>query len=132
MVLSGGGLEGLTSASLAEGGAPFAGLGIWRYRTETGSPPASNQIRFNNVDPEAATSLFIHDTNAGGTDMGNFINGLASGSVIYIQDRANSANFIIVRISTNVDSTGFHTIGITEAVVEGVVPSQNAQVAVVI
>ena len=47
----------------AGSGGGFNGLGIWRYRTETSSPPASGQIRFNNADISAATEFYLHETN---------------------------------------------------------------------
>ena len=66
MGLGGGGLEGLTSGDIGGGptaGAPVAGLGTWRFRTETSAPPATGQLRFNNSDIESATQAFLHETN---------------------------------------------------------------------
>ncbi len=132
MALGGGGLEGLTSngGGGAAGGAPVAGLGPWRYRTETSAPPASGQIRFDNIDIESATEIFLHETNADGTDMANFLAQLGEGSLLYIQERANSDNFIVVQITTNVDSGSYRTLGIDQVQQEGAVPSQNSEVGI--
>ncbi len=110
----------------------LSGLGVWRYRTETGTPPASGQIRFNNSDPELATELFIAETNDGGTDVETFLALLDDGSLIYIQEQSNSANFIIVEVDTNTDSGTFRTIGIQAVVQQGAALSQNTRVIVVI
>ncbi len=116
--------------SSVSGGA-FAGLGTWRYRTETTSPPASGQIRFNNADPTLATELFMHETNVGGTDVGNFLDLLTAGSLLYIQNRSDGDNFFVVEISTNVDSGTFRTFGIANIILEGPEPSNNTQMAIV-
>ncbi len=133
MALGGSGLEGLTSngGGGAEGGAPIAGLGPWRYRTETSEPPASGQIRFDNVVIESATEIFLHETNADGTDMANFLAQLAVGALLYIQERSNSDNFIVVQISSNTDSGAYVTLGISQVEQQGSAPSQNSEVAIV-
>jgi hypothetical protein len=116
--------------SSVSGGA-FAGLGTWRYRTEITSPPADGQIRFNNADPTLATELFMAETNVGGTDVGNFLNLLTAGSLLYIQNRSDGDNFFVVEISTNVDSGTFRTFGIANIILEGPEPSNNTQMAIV-
>lgn len=110
----------------------FAGLGTWRYRTETVPPPASGQLRFNNADPELATLLFLSETNDDGTDVANFLDLLNAGDVIYIQERTNSANFILVQIANNIDFGTYRQFAIAAVVQQGVALTQNTRVAVVI
>ncbi len=110
----------------------FAGLGTWRYRTEIVAPPASGQLRFNNADPELATLLWINETNDDGTDVANFLDLLNAGDVIYIQERTNSANFILVQISNNIDFGTYRQFAIAAVVQQGVALTQNTRVAVVI
>ena len=105
----------------------FNGLGTWRHRTETATPPASGQIRFNNATPTSATEVFIHETNDGGTDVANFLNLLTAGSILYIQDRGDADNFFLIEISTNTDSGAYRTFGINNITLQGVEPSQNQQ-----
>lgn len=133
MGLGGGGLEGLTSGAGggAGGGSAVKGLGVWRYRTETTAPPASGQLRFNNVDIESATVLFLHETNADGTDMANFLEQLGLGAFLYIQDRTDATNFILVQISSNTDNGVYRSFGIDLVELQGVAPSQNSEVAVI-
>ena len=136
MGLGGGGLEGLTTGDIGGGptaGAPVAGLGIWRFRTETNSPPASGELRFSADPPEAAGQIFLHETNDDGVDMSDFLDQLGAGSFLYIQDRTNSANFIVVQISSNTDSGTFRTFGIEPGQIEvqGDKPDQDSQVGIV-
>ena len=132
MGIGGGGLEGLTSQSGGGGGgSAVTGIGIWRYRTETSAPPNSGQLRFNNSDIESANVMFLHETNADGTDMANFLEQLGVGAFLYIQDRSDASNFIVVQIASNVDSGSYRTFGIAQVELQGVTPSNNTQVAIV-
>ena len=112
-------------------GSVFQGLGIWRYRTETTSPPATGQVRFNNADPTLATEMFLAETNSNGTDVNNFLNLMTPGSVFYIQDKGTAANFFLVEISSNVDNGTDRTFGIANITLQGVEPSQNAEVLII-
>lgn len=132
MGLGGGGLEGITSQSGGgAGGSAVSGLGIWRFRTETSAPPASGQLRFNNSDIESATVLFLHETNADGTDMANFLEQLGVGAFLYIQDRSDSENFVLVQISSNTDNGVYRSFGIDIVEQQGDKPSQNSEVGIV-
>lgn len=133
MGLGGGGLEGLTSGAGGgvAGGSAVTGIGIWRYRTETSAPPSSGQLRFNNSDIESATVMWLHETNSDGTDMANFLDQLGVGAFLYIQDRTDAGNFIVVQIASNVDSGSYRTFSIALVELQGVTPSNNTQVAIV-
>ena len=112
-------------------GSVFQGLGIWRYRTEITSPPATGQVRFNNADPTLATEMFLAETNSNGTDVNNFLNLMTPGSVFYIQDKSNAANFFLVEISSNTDNGTDRTFGIANITLQGVEPTQNAEVLII-
>lgn len=112
-------------------GSVFQGLGIWRYRTETTSPPATGQVRFNNADPTLATEMFLAETNSNGTDVNNFLNLMTPGSVFYIQDKSEAANFFLVEINSNTDNGTDRTFGIENITLQGVEPSQNSEVLIV-
>ena len=110
----------------------FKGLGTWRYRTETVAPPASGQVRFNNADPTLATEMYLHETNDGGTDVANFLDLLTDGAIIYLQEQSDADNHFIIEISSNTDSGTYRTFGIQAITLEGVEPSQNTQMLVVV
>jgi len=133
MGVGGGGLEGLTSSSQGgAGGSPFVGLGTWRYRTEISAPPASGQVRFNNADPSLATEMFLHETNRAGTDVANFLNLIVADDFIYLQDKEDASNFFIISVASNTDNGVYRTFGITDISVEGVEPSQNTDMGLLV
>lgn len=108
------------------------GLGVWRYRTETSTPPASGQIRFDNVDISSASNFYVHETNAEGTDVAVFLGlKLVTGAVLYIQDQANANNHVLIEISTTADSGSYRSYGINAVAETGTEPSQNARVILV-
>ena len=110
----------------------MTGLGIWRYRTETGTPPNSGQIRFDNADIASATNFYLHETNDGGSDVATFLNLLLqTGSILYIQDQSNAENYVLIEIASSVDSGTYRTYGITSIVEGGSEPSQNTKVMLV-
>lgn len=114
------------------GAQGFAGLGTWRFRTEITEPPASGQIRFNNASIPSATQLWIHDVNQGSTDVGNFLLLLDPGDLIYIQDRGDSNNFVVVQVSAVTDVGTYIEVDIAAIVQEGVAFTQNELVAIIV
>jgi hypothetical protein len=108
------------------------GLGLWRYRTETGTPPATGQLRFNNANISSATSFFLHETNDEGSDVSAFLTLLITvGSVLYVQDNTNADNHVLIEISTDTDSGAYRTYGIATIIEFGTEPSQNSKVILV-
>jgi hypothetical protein len=127
--------EDTASFVALEGGAGtagFSGLGTWRHRTETATPPGSGQIRFDNADPLLATEIFVHETNVGSSDMGNFLGLLTSGSLLFLQDKSNAANFFVIEISSNTDSGVYRTFGINNIVLQGTEPTQNQAMLLIV
>lgn len=105
------------------------GLGIWRYRTETSAPPTTGQVRFNNADISSATEFYLHETTDEGTDVSAFLElMLQDGSVLYMQDKTNASNHVLVEISTSVDSGTYRTYGIQAVSEAGTEPAQNTAV----
>ncbi len=127
MGLSGGGLEGLTTQP-----ASLTGLGIWKYRTEIAAPPASGQVRFNNADPSIATEMYIHETNQNGLDLANIFALIEANTLLYLQDRQNSDNFFVISVTSNTDSGAYRTIVMATIILQGVEPSQNQDMALVV
>jgi hypothetical protein len=108
------------------------GLGIWKYRTETATPPASGQIRFDNANISIATEFYLHEITDGGTDVAVFLETLLQdGSVLFIQDQTNSANRVLIEISSSVDSGTYRTYGIQSVIEEGTEPGQNTNVILI-
>lgn len=116
---------------IAGGSGGFAGLGTWRSRTETGAPPASGQVRFNNADPELATEVYVHETNSDGEDLANFLALVDAGDVIYIQDKGDATKFIVIEVSSNTDNGAYVTFGISNSAQQGGALSQNTEINLV-
>ena len=109
----------------------FQGLGSWRFRTETAAPPASGQLRFDNADPELATELFLHEVNAIGEDLANFLGLIEVGDTIYFQDATDASKFIVVEVGSTTDSGVYFTFGIANVSQQGGAISQNTLTRVV-
>lgn len=123
-------INGVSESLISSAG--IQGLGIWKYRTETVTPPASGQIRFNNADISLATEFYLHETTDGGTDVAVFLETLLQdGSVLYMQDQTNSANRVLIEISSSVDSGTYRTYGIQSVIEEGTEPTQNTNVILI-
>ena len=114
------------------GAQGFAGLGVWRFRTEIVSPPNAGQIRFNNANIAAATILWIHETNDGGTDVGSFLNLIDPGDLIYIQDKGNSDNFVVVQVTNLTDQGTYSEVTIATIVQEGAAFGQQDRVGIIV
>lgn len=111
----------------------ISGLGIWRYRTETGEPPSSGQIRFNNANISAATEFYVHETNNDGTDVSTFMELLLqTGSILYVQDQSAAANHLLIEIGSSSDEGTYRKYTITSIIEEGTEPNQNQKVILVV
>jgi len=116
----------------AGGGGGFQGLGIWKYRTETSAPPSTGQIRFDNANISAATEFYLHETNDEGTAMTAFLELLIQdGSVLYIQDKANADNHVIIEIASSTDNGVYRTYEIESIIESGTEPGQNTDVVLI-
>jgi len=109
----------------------FQGLGAWRYRTETSTPPAAGQLRFDNADPGLATELYLHDSNAAAVDLSNFLGLIEVGDTLYFQDSSDATKFIVVEVGSTTDSGTFFTFGIAAIATQGGAIAQNTLTRVV-
>jgi len=124
-----GGIDLLAGAG---GGGGFNGLGIWRYRTSTGSTPGSGQLQFNNTTIESATELYVNVVNDNGTDMSAFMTAIESGDLLYIQVQDTASQFVVVEVGTPALAAGVYTFPITNIESEGTTPTNNTTVALVV
>ena len=121
-----------TTVDLSSLSRGIAGLGVWRYRTETTEPPATGQIRFNNATISSATKVFIHDVNSGGSDVSAFLGALDPGDLIYIQQDNDADNFVVVETGTITDDGTYFDIEIANIVQQGAAFTQNTDVTLVV
>lgn len=86
----------------------------YKFDTATSAPPASGTIRLNNATPSSATMLWIHNITNGGTDIRRYLEQIAVGSKLVIQDRDNSANYADYQVAGALtDNTTYWAIPVT-------------------
>ncbi len=87
----------------------------WKFSTSTTeADPGNNRFRLNNATQENSTFIYIDDLSKQGVDMGNLINKLKSGDLIYIQEKSDSSRAILFTVNGDTeDQTGWWKIPIT-------------------
>jgi hypothetical protein len=96
------GAQGVPGATGAQGppgidgiqgpqGEPGASVSTFEYTYNTGGePPGNAQVRLDNTDQTAATKAWVDDDDANGAAVRNYIAGMKSGDLFYIQDKTDS------------------------------------------
>jgi hypothetical protein len=96
------GPQGPTGATGAQGppgtagiqgpqGEPGASVSTFEYTYNTGGePPGNAQVRLDNTNQTAATKAWVDDDDANGAAVRNYISGMKSGDLFYIQDKTDS------------------------------------------
>lgn len=97
-----------------------------------GTTPASGQAQAAaTLTQGAAATLTIHDSDRDGGDVSNELNGLTTGSTIWILDEASDNNYAQFRLTADAtDNTGTTTLATTCIRLQGTLPA--GEVAVVI
>lgn len=99
--------------------APLSGLGVWRYRTDTGSTPAAGRIQFDDTAIDSATEMYVNVTTDGGTDISVLLATIVSGDLLYVQVRDNANQFITIVTGVPSVSAGVYTFPITNVIGQG-------------
>jgi hypothetical protein len=72
-------------------GEAGASVSTFEYTYNTGGePPGNAQVRLDNTDQTAATKAWLDDIDANGAAVRNYIAGMNSGDLFYIQDKTDS------------------------------------------
>lgn len=87
----------------------------WLFDTSTvEADPGATKFRLNNATQENSTYIYVDDVTKQGVDMGNLINRLKSGDLIYIQEKADSTRALLFTVNgDSEDQTGWWKIPIT-------------------
>lgn len=84
--------EGGVSKNLI--GGRTALWGEFDFDTDTtATDPGTGDVKFNSATPASVTAIYISQTTDAGFDAENFLDALATGDVIYIQDEDNATKF---------------------------------------
>lgn len=88
----------------------------WQYDTQITADPPENFFRFNNVDPEQATELYVDVFSVSGR-FDEFLTQFGTGGFVYLQDRTNTRNNFLYETSGAITltggTTGYYTIPVT-------------------
>ena len=116
-----------SSASGGGGGSGIANTYTFDTTT-TASDPGADGMRFNNATPASVTEIYINkDSN--GVDISSLIDFLSPNDTLYIQETATAANYILAKITSITDNTGWYTIVVTIDD-SGVLPTNTGTVGV--
>jgi hypothetical protein len=112
-------------------GAPGPSSDTWpyTYSNTTTEPPLSQHMRFNNVNLQLATKIWIHNLDLDGVDIANYLALAEIDDEIYTQDKNDSTAYDIFTVNAlPVSKTGYTEIGIawTRGSVTTVVNNQAA------
>lgn len=98
---------------------------------QSASDPSPGRIKWNNATQNLATEIYIDAVTDDNIDLTNYMKNVASGSVLYIQDRDDSAKFQRWSINLGVDNTGWMTLNVSLIASAGGNITNNAQCVVV-
>lgn len=119
-------------SGLSGGGGGFAGLGLWRYRTDLTPNPGAGRLQFDTPLIDNATELYVNEVNDGGTDMTVFLDKLVAGDIVYLQIQTDASQFVIIEIGTPTKAAGVYTFPIAAIEGQGTTPTNNSSVAFVL
>jgi hypothetical protein len=107
-------LDALTARVTALENAQSTLVLEYSFNLTTAAPPASGQIRMDQADQTAATTLWIHDTTATSVDGALYIGLLRVGSAVILQDKDDSTKVQFYDVTgPPTDSGGYTTVPVT-------------------
>ncbi len=87
---------------------------VWRYDSSTSpSDPGSGKFRFNDTNPQLATTLYINDEADNKVDFSVLFAVLKVGDRIYLQNREDANEALLVSVTSTTDNIGWWTITFT-------------------
>ena len=99
-----------TRSMVASGAGAFFGFD---FDTTTSAGPAVTRLRLNNATPASATIVYVSYTSKDGVDLKTRLLAGTAGDRLFIQDRANSANFRLYELTgTPTDGTTYATCNV--------------------
>jgi len=89
--------------------------GTWNFSTTTTmADPGSGKLRVDNAAAAAVANIALSKTTAPGTDAANVLRGLPAGTVVYIQERDNAANWVRYKLTAMaIDNTTWFQLPVT-------------------
>lgn len=78
----------------------------YSYNDTVAQPPAGGQVRFNNINPTAATLMWISGVTAPGAATLTVLKQLGNGIGLYVQDKDDSARWAAYNVMGNAVDKG--------------------------
>jgi|SRR5215831_8536879 len=83
------------------------------YNNNVAPPPASGQIRLNNVVYDQVSLLYIHKTSDNGIDLTNALATSHVGKKLYFQDKNDATRWVKYTVNADTDQGTYHQWGVT-------------------
>lgn len=96
----------------------------------TTAPPASGQVRFNDVQA-TATHVFIHNVSAVGIDRSLLLASVKNGSTLIIQDKDDASKAVKYSVTASTAGTGYYDFTVTLIQNLGVIPAQRVMINII-
>ena len=115
------GAQGETGAAGAQGAEGNFGGATFYYTFETdtnNSQPGAGDLRLDNATQNAATGIYIDDTDANGNDIASFLQTIDDSTStikghVKISNKTDASQFILFTISSLTDNTGYFDITVS-------------------
>lgn len=101
------------------------GFGLWEYKQSV-AVPSDGEVRFNNVDPSAATELRVAKERKDGGDLTVLLGLVTVGSLVYFQNAEDATQSVAVKVDAVTDNGTYFTYDFTEVVV-GAAPLEDGK-----
>lgn len=120
----------VTAAVAASGSG--SDTGEWNFIATTTAPPATGQIRLDNVTQASATHMYVSNITATSVDVSAVLKFLVkSGSRLLLQDKDDSTKYVIYTASADATiASGYVDIPLTFVEQGGAIPAQRCLLSV--
>ena len=103
-----------TEYLMGSGSSSRVGSTEYKFSTSTAAAdPGTGKASYDNLDIISATVTYVSHVNQSGTDISNFLNGLAINDAIYHQSQSNADSWVIFNITSVSDLGTYHELGIS-------------------
>jgi len=120
------GVPGPTGPQGPPGAANATYTNTWKWTTATTPPPASGRVQIDNASMALATHIFLHKTNAAGTDLALQVGKAKVGDSLLLQERTDANHWGKYQISAITDNTTWMDVTVTVLTSSGTAIQNNA------
>jgi hypothetical protein len=85
---------------------------LYNFSTSTSAPPADKTVRYNSGTPASVSSIYVEETERGGSDVAAFLASLTIGTKIRLFKESDVVLFHLYNITSITDSGDYYTLGV--------------------